>query len=255
MRIIYVTSSLPHGNKEAFIIPEIKELKRQGHEVLIVPTYPRGEVLHGDAKPLTSHVISRPLVSAGSAEAAGREFIGNPTGASKVLGCLFRSRSAGVLLRNLVVYPTGLWPADLAREWRADPIHAHWPTVPATTALIAGETAKLPWSITAHRFDIAENNLLEVNAKRACFSRSINWQGAREVADRVSPGTSPPGPVYRQISTETNFWKSSLAHLRNTLSGAPMYDNGRGDSSPNLMRMVMMAIRKPLFSIDCGGKG
>jgi hypothetical protein len=34
-----------------------------------------------------------------------------------------------------------------------------------------------------------------------------------------------------------------------------MYDNGRGDSSPDLMRIVIMAIRKPLFSIDCGGKG
>jgi hypothetical protein len=33
-----------------------------------------------------------------------------------------------------------------------------------------------------------------------------------------------------------------------------MYDNGRGDSSPNLMRIVMMAIRKPLVAIDCGGK-
>jgi hypothetical protein len=33
-----------------------------------------------------------------------------------------------------------------------------------------------------------------------------------------------------------------------------MYDNGRGDSSPNLMRIVMMEIGNPLFSIDCGGK-
>ena len=56
MRIIYVTSSLPHGKKEAFIIPEIEELERQGHEILVVPTYPRGEMLHGDAKSLMGHV-------------------------------------------------------------------------------------------------------------------------------------------------------------------------------------------------------
>ena len=31
-----------------------------------------------------------------------------------------------------------------------------------------------------------------------------------------------------------------------------MYDNGRGDSTPDLMRIVIMAIPKPLFSIDCG---
>ena len=199
MRIIYVTSSLPHGKKEAFIIPEIKELKRQGHEILIVPTYPRGEVLHGDAKPLMNHVITRPMVSAGIAEAAVRQFMGNPPAAFELLGCLFRSRSTGVLLRNLVVYPKGLWLADLAREWRADHIHAHWSTVPATMALIAGDTAKLPWSITAHRFDIAENNLLEVKAKRACFIRAINSRGAREIADRVSHGTSPPSVIHMGV--------------------------------------------------------
>jgi colanic acid/amylovoran biosynthesis glycosyltransferase len=199
MRIIYVTSSLPHGKKEAFIIPEIRELKRRGHEVLIVPTYPRGDVLHGDAKPLMSHVISRPLLSAGVARAAVRQFIGNPTGASEVLSCLFRSRNAGILLRNLAVYPKGLWLAEVAREWRADHIHAHWSTVPATMALIAGKVSELPWSITAHRFDIAENNLLAVKARRACFMRAINRRGAREIADRISPGTPPPSVIHMGV--------------------------------------------------------
>jgi colanic acid/amylovoran biosynthesis glycosyltransferase len=199
MRIIYVSSSLPHGKKEAFIIPEIMELMRQGHEVLIVPTYPRGGVLHGDAKPLMSHVVSKPLVSAGIAEAAVRQFIGNPTGASEVLGCLFRSRSTGVLLKNLAVYPKGLWLAQLAQKWKADHIHAHWATVPATMALIAGEAAKLPWSITAHRFDIAENNLLEVKAKRACFIRAINRRGAREIAARINAGTLPLSVIHMGV--------------------------------------------------------
>ena len=177
MRIIYVTSSLPHGKKEAFIIPEIEELKHQGHEILVVPTYPRGEVLHGDAKPLMGHVVSRPLLSAGIAKAAARQFVGNPAGASEAVRCLLMSRS-GVFLRNLVVYLKGLWLAELARGWRADHIHAHWATVPATMALVAGEVSKIQWSITAHRFDIAEDNLLAIKAKKACFIRAINRRGA-----------------------------------------------------------------------------
>jgi glycosyltransferase involved in cell wall biosynthesis len=200
MRIIYVTSSLPHGKKEAFIIPEIEELKRQGHEVLVVPTYPRGEVLHGDARPLLGHVVSRPLVSAGIAKVAVRQFAENPAGAFRVLRYLFGSRSFGVLSKNLAVYPKGLWLADLARGWRADHIHAHWATVPATMAFVAAEVSKLPWSITAHRFDIAEDNLLDTKAERACFVRAINRRGAREITERVSPAAAPPSVIHMGVA-------------------------------------------------------
>ncbi|MBA3473438.1 MAG: glycosyltransferase family 4 protein [Rubrobacter sp.] len=215
MRVIYVTSSLPHGKKEAFIIPEIRELKRRGHEVLIVPTYPRGKVLHGDVKPLMSDVVSKPLLSADIARVAVRQFAAKPTRASRILNCLFRSRSAGVLLRNLVVYPKGLWLADLARDWRADHVHAHWATVPATMALIAGEVSGLPWSITAHRFDIAEDNLLDTKAKRACFIRAINRRGAREIADRISPEASPPSVIHMGVA------------LPPAKDGKPRRSNGR----------------------------
>jgi colanic acid/amylovoran biosynthesis glycosyltransferase len=191
MRIIYVTSSLPHGKKEAFIIPEVRELKRLGHDVLIVPTYPRGKVLHGDAKPIMSQAVSKPLLSMGIARAAVKQLMRNPTGAFKVLSSLFKSRSPSVLLKNLTVYPKGLWLASLAQDWRADHVHAHWATVPATMALIAGEIVGVPWSITAHRFDITEDNLLHTKAKKACFIRAISRRGAREIANRVSPEASP----------------------------------------------------------------
>src|SRR5215210_333369 len=199
MRIVYVTSSLPHGKKEAFIVPEIRELMRRGHDILIVPTYPRGEVLHGDAKPLLKHVVSEPLLSVGIARAAIKRIWKSPARAVGALRCLFGSRSAGVLLKNLVVYTEGLWLADLARTWRADHIHAHWSTVPATMALVAGEVSGLPWSITAHRFDIVQDNLLDMKARRACFIRAINQRGAQEIADRVSSAASLPFVIHMGV--------------------------------------------------------
>ena len=172
---------------------------RRGHDVLIVPTYPRGKVLHGDVKPLMSQVVSKPLLSADIAKAAAKRFLENPIGASEVLSSLFRSRSAGILFRNLAVYPKGLWLADLARHWRADHIHAHWSTVPATMALVAGEVSALPWSITAHRFDIVQDNLLDMKARRACFIRAINQRGAQEIADRVSSAASLPFVIHMGV--------------------------------------------------------
>jgi colanic acid/amylovoran biosynthesis glycosyltransferase len=92
-----------------------------------------------------------------------------------------------------------LWLSDLARDWRADHIHAHWSTVPATMALVAGEVSGLPWSITAHRFDIAQDNLLDMKARKACFIRAINQRGAQEIAERVSPAASLPFVIHMGV--------------------------------------------------------
>ncbi len=212
MRIVYVTSTLPHGKKEAFIIPEIRELKRRGHDVLIAPTYPRGKVQHGDAEPLLSDVVSRPLLSVDIAATAVRQLARNPVGAFEALSCLSRSRSAGVFLKNLSVYPKGLWLADLARKWRAEHVHAHWATVPATLALVAGEVSGLPWSITAHRFDIAEDNLLSTKARKACFIRAINRRGAREIADRIGLKSSPPSVIHMGVAMPSATEKEPRPH-------------------------------------------
>lgn len=192
MRIIYVTSSLPHGKGEAFVIPEVEELKRRGHEVLVVPMYPRGEVVHGDAGPLLEHAVVRPLISLEIAAAAVKCLWGTPVRALRALRLLLGSRSAKILLKNLLVYPKGLWLARLARECGTDHIHVHWAATSATVALVAGELSGLPWSITAHRFDIAEDNLLDVKAERACFVRVINERGARELSKRISSAVPPP---------------------------------------------------------------
>jgi|GEM_PF-2691470 len=60
MRSIYITSSLPYGKGESFVIPEIEELKRQGHEVLLVPMYPRGMLFHDKAKSMLGFVRNQP---------------------------------------------------------------------------------------------------------------------------------------------------------------------------------------------------
>ena len=51
--------------------------------------------------------------------------------------------------------------------------------------LIAARIASIPWSLTAHRWDIAENNLLGVKAGSASFVRAINCTGASEMRKAV----------------------------------------------------------------------
>ena len=65
----------------------------------------------------------RPInsIGVGRAGVTVRPFGSNATVASETL-VLFR-RSAGALLRKLVVYLEGLWLAGVARYWNADHIH------------------------------------------------------------------------------------------------------------------------------------
>ncbi len=179
MRIIYVTSSLPYGPGEAFIIPEVVELMRRGHEVLVVPMYPRGPVMHGDAGPLMKRVVARPLFGLEILKSAGSEIVRSPAATLRALAPLIRSRNLKILLKNLVVYPKGLWLAALARRGRAEHIHVHWAAYTATMALVAGEVSGIRWSVTCHRWDIAENNLLGLKAEYAAFVRFISKSGFR----------------------------------------------------------------------------
>jgi colanic acid/amylovoran biosynthesis glycosyltransferase len=199
VRIIYVTSSLPYGKVEAFIIPEIEELKKRGHEVLIVPMYPRGALLHGDARPFLAHTVTEPLLSLGMAKVAAKKVRQFPIKALKVLGWLLRSRGVKVLFKNLVIYPKGLWLANVADELKADHIHAHWAATTATMALVASEVSGVPWSVTAHRWDIPENNLLSLKAKRACFVRAISQRGAKKFASYLNTGVPPPSVLHMGV--------------------------------------------------------
>lgn len=191
MRIVYVTSRLPrtskssHAAQEALIIPEIQELKKRGHEVLVVPMNPRGPVQHGEAKSMLEYSVVEPLFSLGIVNVAIRQLGRLPTRSLRTLSWVFRSRNSQIFLKNLAVYPKALWLAHLAREWNADHVHAHWAGTTASMALFAGEVSGIPWSVTAHRYDIPEKSLLNVKAEKCCFFRAEDKQGERELLDYV----------------------------------------------------------------------
>jgi glycosyltransferase involved in cell wall biosynthesis len=82
-----------------------------------------------------------------------------------------------VALKNLAIVPKALWLADVAARWKADHIHCHWAGTTATMAMLASERSGIPWSLTAHRWDIVENNLLAAKVRSASFVRFISEDG------------------------------------------------------------------------------
>jgi colanic acid/amylovoran biosynthesis glycosyltransferase len=180
-RVIYVTARLPYGAGEPFVIAEIAELRRQGCDVRVVPVRSKGIVAHEDARELIPITTPLPLLSLEILRGALAETARAPSTVVRALLSLRGSRSGRLLLKNLAVFPKALWLAGHARRVDAAHLHAHWASTPSTLAMLASQVSGIPWSLTAHRWDIAEDNLLALKARRACFVRAISAHGADEL--------------------------------------------------------------------------
>lgn len=217
IKIIYVTTSFPYSyGKESFFFPELIELARQGHEVLVVPRSLIGFVDVEYQEFFAKNVAAKGLFSYEVLKEAFFEFIRNPSRVFKMFLLMLQSWGPETLLKNLVVLPKGLWLARLSLKWGATHIHAQWAGTTASMAMIASEISNIPWSFTAHRGDILQKNLLNFKASSTCFVRFISMSGIRlaeklnvqqllqkarlihmavsvplDGSDQVSAGTSP----------------------------------------------------------------
>lgn len=192
MRVIVVTANLPHSTDEAFLVPEINELMRTGHEVLVIPRSPKGSIIHGQS--LLKHAQREPLFSSTVLLRAARTASSSPLRTAKTAKTLLRSRTPAVAAKNFAVMPKALWLAAVAREWGADHIHSHWAGTTATLAMIASAMSGIPWSFTAHRWDVVENNLLAAKVKHAQLARFISEDGLR-MAQQIGIGLAPNARV------------------------------------------------------------
>lgn len=183
-RLLFLSSSFPYGLIDRFFAPEVRELVRQGVDVLAVPVRPTGTLTTEDAE---SFAVRRPLFDLAIARAALAETIRAPLAVGRSFLLLFRSPAPNVLLRNLVAFPKALWIARLARSWGADHIHAHWAGPPSTVAFIASRLSGVPFSFTAHFADIAANNLLREKSASARYVRFIAT-AMMDLARQTAPG-------------------------------------------------------------------
>ncbi|MGV8073274.1 MAG: glycosyltransferase [Syntrophobacteraceae bacterium] len=177
MKLLYITVSMPFGHGEAFFIPEVQELLRKGHELLIVPRSPKGTIANKDAAGLDQHSHCVPLLSRSMLLEAAVEFVRQPLIAIQAVVQIFKSRNFPILGKNLVVLPKSFWLARKARGLGVDHIVAQWGSTPATMAMLASELSGIPWSFVVHRWDIIDDNLLELKAGKSRFMRFISEDG------------------------------------------------------------------------------
>jgi colanic acid/amylovoran biosynthesis glycosyltransferase len=159
MRIAYVIPAYPPLPSQPFVVNEMIEVQEAGHAIVVVPLYPADEapVRHGTFERLRpEHVLPAPLVDAGSLLLALWVAIRHPLRTLRTLGGLHAAagRNLHAHLRLLAVTPKGLAAAWRLRRLGVDHIHAHFANQTADCAAIAGTVAGIPFSFTAHAYDI-----------------------------------------------------------------------------------------------------
>lgn len=189
LRLAYITSRFPFGDVETFFLPEVEALEELVASLCIVPARAPASVGHDDALRMVGRSEREPLLSRRVLRDAALELARSPRRALRATLRLRASRSAAVLAKNLIVVPKALWLARLLRTRGIDHVHAHWGGSSSTLAMLAAEIADVPWSLTLHRWDIAENNLLATKLRSASFVRAISEHGARQIRSLV-PGAT-----------------------------------------------------------------
>ncbi|HXB70788.1 MAG TPA: glycosyltransferase [Candidatus Acidoferrales bacterium] len=177
MKIIYLTASMPYGSGETFLIEEVRELLSRGHQVFVVPRSPSRRLAHSSIP--AACLVREGLYSYGVVRDALRVSAAAPRSIAAGTRPLLRVRSAALRLKNLAVIPKALWVARLATRLKADHIHCHWAGTTASMAMVAAALSGISWSLTAHRWDIVENNALDAKVRSASFVRVISDDGLR----------------------------------------------------------------------------
>jgi colanic acid/amylovoran biosynthesis glycosyltransferase len=175
MRIVYITQRLPFGSGETFIVPEVQALLDAGHEVLIAPRISRDPVIHDDVTDLLSRTRRLPG-TVRLAIGAAAQFVRAPRRTLHAFWTLRHTRPLWRAILNARATAQGIWVGRMAKSWGADHIHAHWAYLTATLAMAASAVSGIPWSFTAHRYDLVRNNLLAHKLRSARFGRFISQE-------------------------------------------------------------------------------
>jgi glycosyltransferase involved in cell wall biosynthesis len=191
MKLLYVTKELPFGAAETFIYAELDEHLAHGCEVLIAPVQ-NGPLIHDSGRRYVLRTLVHGLMDGPIIRGFLAEALRHPL---KIAGILFATldpRKPRLIPRNLAVWAKGVWLGREARCRGIDHIHVHWIAVPATMAMIASKVSGISMSITAHRYDIAQGNLVPEKFEHSAFVRAIDGPGAYELVEQLRPGQRPP---------------------------------------------------------------
>lgn len=199
MKIAYLTAQFPYGSGEQFFEPEIRMLSQLGAEVLVVPARPR--LRNGAATNTYLSVLRLSAFGVRTLCLAAAEAASNAPRSWRALRLIFSSKySLMTKCKNAALFPKALAVARELRREGVQHIHAQWLSTPSTIGYVASIATDIPWSCTAHQFDILQNNLLAQKVASAQFVRVISSRNRDLVLSKVPFAASRCKVVHLGVS-------------------------------------------------------
>ena len=185
-KVAFITSVTPFGSQETFILTELLALKRVGVEMIVIPRDLSGEIFHKKAEKLIEKTLCVPWLDINIMKIFMTFCLLHPLIFIRlVYRICFRARNLKIALKNAVMLPKAIYLSEILLQESVCHIHAHWASTTATMAFIISQVTGIPWSFTAHRWDIKENNILREKCKTAEFVRAISERGKKEIIEII----------------------------------------------------------------------
>ena len=185
MKLVVVVSEFPKIT-ETFAIANVLHYLSKGHDARVFHLKPfrHAEIVHDEAKPVVARGFTYGWFPAGAvADAMLRHPIRLTLVLGRILGAMWREPKR--LAESLAIVPKSLALGREARAAGVQHIHAEFATHPATAAWIASEVYGVPFSFSAHMYDIfVSQSLLAEKSRKARFVRTIS-ESNRDFMARV----------------------------------------------------------------------
>jgi len=154
-KIAYVLSQFPETH-ETFILREIKALEEKGVNIKILSLKPcRDKVIHPEAVELMGKTVYGVISVASLMSQVARHPI--KTGSTFLYIIATYWKNPKNLTKAIYVWLECLYFVRIIKKERIAHIHSHWATMPTTAAMILSKLTRIPFSFTAHAWDIFVN--------------------------------------------------------------------------------------------------
>jgi colanic acid/amylovoran biosynthesis glycosyltransferase len=198
MRIVYIIPAYPPVPSQPFVVNEMIEVQEAGHDIILLALRRAGRsaVAHATfARLRPARILPPSLVDLRSLCLAAWVLLTRPVRVLRTVLALHRAagHNPWTHARLLAVTPKALAAAWRLARFRADHIHAHFANHTADCAAIAGLVAGIPFSFTAHAYDIysraprLRNDTLACKLSHAAFAVAVSAFGAERLRAVLPP--------------------------------------------------------------------
>lgn len=176
-RVAYLMSRFSQAS-ETFVLQEILTLEQMGLHVDIFPVvYQALPVAQSEASSLGARIHASPMFSVRVLAAQWHWLRKHPAAYMRVWGQVLRGNLSSLkqFIRAVVVVPEAALFALQMQQFGIEHIHAHWATYPTLAAYVIQQLTGLPYSFTAHAYDIHDAKpMLEEKIHRASFVVTVS---------------------------------------------------------------------------------